>query len=79
MSVSLLISNDCIVFGFTVISGTGVLASVLVESVVLTVVAVVVVLVVVSSLSLLRTSMTDSVLVEIFWLRPDRVWFGGSS
>ena len=71
MSVSLLSSNVFIVLAFVVISAPGVVVS----SVVLAVVDVVVV----SSLSLLRTSMTDSVLVETFWLRPERVWLGGSS
>ena len=75
MSVSLLSSNVFIVLGFVVISAPDVVVS----SVVLAVVDVVVVVVVVSSLSLLRTSMTDSVLVETFWLRPERVWLGGSS
>ncbi len=61
-----------------------VVASVVVSADVVVVAAAVVVLsvvvvVVVSCLSLSRTSITDSVLLEIFWLSPDNVSFGGSS
>ena len=80
MLVSDSIAIVVVVVASVVVSAeTVVVATVVGAAVVVMTVVVVVVDVVVSCLNLSRTSMTDSVVLEIFWLRPDNVSFGGSS